>query len=70
MDEEYYLTDNIRLFNDKMEYRRNEIEEFKPILKKIWHHILSEYGWEADLSSIALSYEEHTGARIRPGSNE
>ena len=46
MDEEYYLTDNIRLFNDKMEYRRNEIEEFKPILKKIWHHILSEYGWE------------------------
>ena len=46
MNEEYYLTDNIRLLNDKMEYRRNENDEFKPILKRNWHHILNEYGWE------------------------
>ena len=48
MDEEYYLTDNIRLLNDKMEYRkkRNEKYEFTSILKRNWHHILSEYGWE------------------------
>ena len=46
MDEEYYITDNIRLFNGKMEYRRNDKDDFKPILKKNWHHILNEYGWE------------------------
>lgn len=46
MNEEYYLTDNIRLLNDKMEYRRNENDDFKPILKKNWHYILNEYGWE------------------------
>ena len=43
---EYYLTDNIRLFNDRMEYRINEIDIFKPILKRNWHIILNEYGWE------------------------
>ena len=40
------------------------------LARELLSQIGSEYGWEADLSSIALSYEEHTGARIRPGSNE
>ena len=44
---EYYLTDNIRIINDKMEYRkkRDEGDEFNPILKRNWHFILNEYGW-------------------------
>ena len=42
--EEYYLTDNIRLYNDKMEYKKDDI--FLPIKKYNWHHILNEYGWE------------------------
>ena len=42
--EAYYLTDNIRLYNDKMEYKKDDI--FLPIKKYNWHHILSEYGWE------------------------
>jgi hypothetical protein len=42
--EEYYLTDNIRLYNDKMEYKKDAI--FIPVKKYNWHHILNEYGWE------------------------
>ena len=42
--EAYYLTDNIRLYNDKMEYKKDDI--FLPIKKYNWHHILNEYGWE------------------------
>ena len=45
--EEYYLTDNIRLFNDKMEYRTDMKDTiFAPIKKHNWHHILNEYGWQ------------------------
>ena len=42
--EAYYLTDNIRLYNDKMEYKKDDI--YLPIKKYNWHHILNEYGWE------------------------
>ena len=42
--DEYYLTDNVRLYNDKMEYKKDDI--FLPIKKYNWHHILNEYGWE------------------------
>ena len=42
--DEYYLTDNIRLYNDKMEYKRDDT--FIPVKKYNWHHILNEYGWE------------------------
>ena len=42
--EGYYLTDNIRLIDDKMEYRK--LDTFVPIKKSNWHHILNEYGWE------------------------
>jgi len=42
--EAYYLTDNIRLYNDKMEYKKDDI--FLPVKKYNWHHILNEYGWE------------------------
>ena len=42
--EEYYLTDNIRLYNDKMEYKKDDM--FLPVKKYNWHHILNEYGWE------------------------
>ena len=42
--EEYYLTHDIRLINNKMEYRKNDI--FIPIKKSNWHHVLSDYGWE------------------------
>ena len=45
MSEEYYLTDNIRVSNDKMEYRDDK-QEFKLIKKHNWHHVLSEYGWQ------------------------
>jgi hypothetical protein len=41
--EAYYLTDNIRLYNDKMEYKKDDI--FLPIKKYNWHRILNEYGW-------------------------
>ena len=41
---EYYYTDNLRLKDDKMEYKQNDI--FIPIKKHNWHHILSEYGWQ------------------------
>ena len=41
---EYYLTDNIRLINDRMEYRC-EGDKFKLIKNHNWHHVLSEYGW-------------------------
>jgi hypothetical protein len=44
MTEEYYLTDNIRMINDKMEYREYDI--FKIIKNHNWHHVLSEYGWQ------------------------
>ncbi|MEE3000329.1 MAG: NAD-binding protein, partial [Pseudomonadota bacterium] len=30
----------------------------------------NEFGWEADLSTVALSYETRTGARIRPSGKE
>ncbi len=43
---EYYLTDNLRLLNDTMEYRINESSEFKRIKKHNWHFVLNEYGWE------------------------
>jgi len=42
---EYYLTDNIRLINDTMEYRYKD-DNFRLIKKHNWHHILSEYGWQ------------------------
>ena len=45
---EYYITDNIRLKNDTMEYRElrnSDKDKFKPILKRNWHYILNEYGW-------------------------
>jgi hypothetical protein len=42
--EAYYLTDNIRLYNDKMEYKKDD--RYLPIKKYNWHHILNEYGWE------------------------
>jgi len=38
------------------------------LARELLSQIGSEFGWEADLSAIALSYEEGTGARIRPGS--
>ena len=45
MSEEYYLTDNIRTTNDKMEYRHKD-DIFKIVKKNNWHHVLSEYGWQ------------------------
>ena len=45
MTDEYYLTDNIRMNNDKMEYRYNN-DIFKIVKKHNWHHVLSEYGWQ------------------------
>jgi|TARA_B110000971_G_C20030780_1_gene511307 hypothetical protein len=42
--ETYYLSDTIRLFNDKMEYMVHD--KFRPIPKRNWHIILNEYGWE------------------------
>jgi len=42
--ETYYLSDTIRLCNDKMEYM--SCNKFRPIVKRNWHTILSEYGWE------------------------
>ena len=45
MNMEIYLTDNIRLKNDNMEYRCKN-DKFKPITKNNWHLKLYEYGWE------------------------
>ena len=61
--EEYYLTDNIRLINDKMEYRKSDT--FVPVKKHNWHHILNEYGWSwklvkeklGEFDSVILEYE-------------
>ena len=44
MSEEYYLTDNIRLKDDIMEYKSGD--NFKQIKTYNWHHVLNEYGWE------------------------
>jgi len=44
MDNDYYLTDNIRIRNEIMEYKIGEV--FKRIKCNNWHHILNEYGWE------------------------
>ena len=40
-----FLTDNLRLNNDIMEYRRGETEEFISIGERNWHILLEEYGW-------------------------
>jgi len=45
-DAEYFLTDNLRMINNKMEYRKNENSNFKPVLRRNWHILLEEYGWE------------------------
>ena len=45
MNEGYYLTDNVRLINDKMEYRLSQHRDFKPIKNNNWHIVLSDYGW-------------------------
>ena len=44
MNDEYYLTDKIRIKGDFMEYKSGQL--FKKIKNYNWHHILSEYGWE------------------------
>lgn len=44
MENIYYLTDKIRIINDKMEYFTKD--KFIPIRKNNWHHILDECGWE------------------------
>ena len=40
----YYYTDNLRLKNDILEYKRKE--DFTEVKKHNWHHVLNEYGWE------------------------
>lgn len=40
----YYYTDNLRLKNNIVEYKRNDI--FTKVKKHNWHHVLNEYGWE------------------------
>jgi len=40
----YYYTDDLRLKNDILEYKRKE--DFTKVKKHNWHHILNEYGWE------------------------
>ena len=40
----YYYTDNLRLKDDILEYKRKE--DFTKVKKHNWHHILNEYGWE------------------------
>lgn len=40
----YYYTDNLRLKDDILEYKRKD--KFFPLKKHNWHHILNEYGWE------------------------
>ena len=41
----YFLTDNIRINNNIMEYRSDDVT-FKPITGRDWHLKLDEYGWE------------------------
>jgi len=45
MTEEYYLTDTIRMIDNKMEYRING-SDFREVKNNNWHHVLCEYGWE------------------------
>jgi len=45
MDDEYYLTDTIRMKGDTMEYRVDDCQ-FRPVKNHNWHRVLSEYGWE------------------------
>ena len=40
----YYYTEDLRLKNDILEYKREE--DFTKVKKHNWHHILTEYGWE------------------------
>ena len=40
----YYYTGDLRLKNDILEYKRNDI--FLPVKKHNWHHVLNDYGWE------------------------
>lgn len=40
----YYYTDDLRLKNDILEYKRKE--DFIKVKKHNWHHVLTEYGWE------------------------
>ena len=40
------------------------------LARELLSQIGNEFGWEVDLSTIALSYEKRTGARIRPGITE
>jgi len=40
----YYYTDELRLKNDILEYKRKEL--FLPVKKHNWHHVLYDYGWE------------------------
>ena len=40
----YYYTDNLRLKNDILEYKRKE--DFTKVKKHNWHYVLNEYGWE------------------------
>jgi len=42
---EIYLTDDIRLKENIMEYRYKS-DKFKPVTKNNWHLKLDEYGWE------------------------
>ena len=39
---------------------------FGILAREILSQIGNKYGWQSDLSTIALSYETHTGSRIRP----
>ena len=55
---EYYYTDNLRLKDDKMEYKLNDI--FIPIKKHNWHHILNEYGWEKINKSWIIILNKHS----------
>lgn len=44
MTDDYYLTDNIRIKDNIMEYKTEK--DFKQIKYHNWHHVLNEYGWE------------------------
>ena len=61
--EEYYLTHDIRLINNKMEYRKNDI--FIPIKKSNWHHVLSDYGWEKIYKSWIIILNKHSDCKER-----
>ena len=41
---EYFITDTIRIFNNKTEFLQKE--KYKPVTKRNWHSILIDYGWE------------------------